>query len=97
MSEYYIRSMGLGELKAFYDRIKRDFSEGEYSPYDIVYQHLQEGLQKALIFCEGEQDLAYAICTDNHDNSFVLISLLAVFKGHRDEGIGTAFMKKGCI
>jgi len=86
--------MELGELKAFYERIERDFSKGEYSPYDIVYQHLQKGLQKALIFCGGEQDLAYAICTDNHDNSFVLISLFAVFKGHRDEGIGTAFIEK---
>ena len=93
MSEYYMRSMELGELKAFYERIQRDFSQGEYSPYAILYQHLQKGLQKALIFCEGGQDLAYSICTDNHDNRYVLISLLAVFKGLRDEGIGSAFMK----
>lgn len=53
MSEYYIRSMELDELKAFYERIERDFSQGEYSPYDILYQHLQKGLQKAMIFCEG--------------------------------------------
>ena len=94
MSEYYIRSMELSELKAFFERIERDFSQGEYSPYDILFQHLEKGLQRALIFCEGEQDLAYAICTDNHDNSYVLISLLAVFKGYRDEGIGSDFMKR---
>jgi len=71
--------MELGELKGFYERIKGDFAQGEYSPYAIIYQHLQNGLQKALIFCEGEQDLAYSVCTDNHDNNYVLISLLAVF------------------
>lgn len=86
--------MGLGELRAFYERIERDFSQGEYAPYDILYQHLQNGLQKALIFCEGEQDLAYAVCTDSHDNGYVLVSLLAVFKGYRDQGIGSAFMKR---
>jgi len=94
MSKYYIRHMELKELKAFYERIVRDFSQGEYSPYAIIYRHLQEGLQKALIFCEGEQDLAYAVCTDNHDNSYVLISLLAVFKQYRGEGIGSEFMKR---
>ena len=62
--------------------------------YTILYQHLQNGLQKALIFCEGEQDLAYSVCTDNHNNGYVLISLLAVFKGYRDQGIGSAFMKR---
>jgi GNAT superfamily N-acetyltransferase len=94
MSKYHIRHMELNELKAFYERIVRDFAQGEYSPYAIIYQHLQNGLQKALIFCEGEQDLAYSVCTDNHDNSYVLISLFAVFKQYRGQGIGSAFIKR---
>lgn len=94
MSKYYIRRMELGELKAFYERIERDFAQGEYAPYAILYQHLQNGLQKALVFCEGEHDLAYSICTDSHDNSYVLISLIAVFKKYRDQGIGSDFMKR---
>ena len=94
MSKYHIRHMELDELKVFYERIVRDFSEGEYSPYAIIYQHLQNGRQKALIFCEGEQDIAYSVCTDNHDNGYVLISLLAVFKEYRGQGVGSAFMKR---
>lgn len=94
MSKYYIRRMELGEIKAFYERIERDFAEGEYAPYETLYTHLQNGLQKALVFCEGEQDLAYSICTDSHDNSYVLVSLLAVFKGYRDKGIGSDFLEK---
>jgi len=94
MSKYDIRRMELGEIKAFYVRIERDFAQGEYSPYDILYQHLRKGLQKALVLCEGEQDLAYSICTDSHDNSYVLISLLAVFKDYRNQGIGSDFLKR---
>ena len=94
MPKYNIRRMELSELKAFFERIVRDFAQGEYAPYPIIYQHLQEGLQKALIFCEGEEDLAYSVCTDNHENNYVLISLLAVFKEFRDQGIGSEFMKR---
>lgn len=94
MSKYNVRSMELDELKAFYERIVRDFSQGEYAPYPIIYQHLQAGLQKALIFCEGKTDIAYSVCTENHENNYVLISLLAVFKDYRGQGIGSAFLKR---
>ena len=96
MSKYDIRGMELDELKAFYERIERDFCQGEYAPYEILYQHLQNGLQKAMIFCEGEQDLAYSVCMDNHDNSYVLISLLAVLIEFREQGNGSAFVKRLC-
>ena len=95
MSKYYIRPMELDELMAFYDeRIERDFSQGEYPPYPILYQHLQNGLEKALVFCKGEQDIAYSLAIDNHDNSYVLITLIAVFKQYRGQGIGSAFMNR---
>ncbi|MHB8072814.1 GNAT family N-acetyltransferase [Desulfosporosinus fructosivorans] len=94
MSNYSIRRMELDELKAFYQLIVRDFSQGEYAPYSIIYQHLQGGLQKALIFCEGEKDIAYSVCTDSHENNYVLISLLAVFKEYRGQGIGSEFLKR---
>lgn len=94
MAKYNLRRMELDELKAFYERIVRDFSQGEYAPYAIIYQHLQQGLQKAMVLCEGEQDRAYCVCSDNHGNNYVLISLLAVFKEYRGQGIGSAFMKQ---
>lgn len=94
MSKYHIRPMELNELKDFFKRIKQDFVQGEYAPYAILYKHFQNGLLNGLVFCEGKQDLAYSICEDNHDNGYVLISLLAVFKEYRDQGIGSAFIKR---
>lgn len=93
MSKFYIRPMELAELTGFYERIQRDFSCGEYAPYAVIYQQLQDHLQKALVFCEGKQDLAYSVCADSHNNGYVLISLLAVCKEFRGQGIGSAFMK----
>ncbi len=86
--------MELDELKVFYKRIKQDFSQGEYAPYAVLYKHLKNGWQNGLVFCEGEQDLAYAVCLDNHENGYVLISLFAVFKEYRERGIGSAFIKR---
>ncbi|HEY8910236.1 MAG TPA: GNAT family N-acetyltransferase [Desulfosporosinus sp.] len=94
MSKYYIRRMALEEIKALYKRIERDFARGEYSPFAILEEHLENGLQKAYVFCEEEEDLAYAVCTDTHDNGYVLISLLAVFKEYRGQGVGSAFLER---
>lgn len=85
--------MKLAELKSFFNSIKRDFSRGEYAPYDVLYQQLQSGIQEGLVFCDGERDLAYSICAAGHENGYVLISLLAVFEEYRGQGIGSAFMK----
>ena len=93
MSHYYIRRMEFNELSAFYEHIVRDFSKGEYAPYNILFKHIQNGAQSALVFCEGKRDLAYSIITDNHDNLYVLLSLLAVFENCRGRSIGSAFIK----
>lgn len=93
MSEHFIRRMDVAEFKDFYKRIEKDFSPDEHAPYEVLHQQIQEGIQEALVFGEGERDLAYSICADNHDNGYVLISLLAVFQECRGQGIGSAFMK----
>ena len=96
MSRYYIRRMELAELQSFFKRIQQDFSQGEYAPYVVMYQQIQDNRQKALVFCEETQDLAYSVYTDSHDNGYVLISLLAVFSDYRGRGIGSAFLKTIC-
>lgn len=93
MSKYFIRHMELSELIGFFKRIQQDFAQGEYAPYAVMYQQIQDTRQKALVFCEEEQDLAYAVITDNHNNGYVLISLLAVFQDFRGRGIGSNFIK----
>lgn len=85
--------MELAEFKDFYKRIDNDFPPNEHAPYAVLYKEIQEGIVEALVFCEGEQDLAYSICVANHVNGYVLISLLAVFQECRGQGIGSAFMK----
>lgn len=96
MPGYFIRRMEAAELKGFYKRIKQDFSPGEYAPYSVLYEQLQEGIQEGLVFSEGEHDLAYSICASSHENGYVLISLLAVFPEYRGQGIGTEFMEALC-
>jgi len=84
------------EFKAIFSHIKKDFMQGEYAPYDVLYQQLHKGVQKGLIFCEGEHDAAYSICAGGHANGYVLISLLAVFEEYRGRGLGTAFLNELC-
>ena len=93
MPNRVIRRMDLTELKDFYYRIKQDFPVGEYSPYDILYQMVQSGVQEATVFCEGTQDLAYSYCAVNNGNGYILISLLAVFPEFRGKGVGSAFLR----
>lgn len=88
-----MRHMELAELTSFFERIQQDFAQGEYAPYAVMYQQIKDTRQKGIVFCEEEQDLAYAVCTDNHNNGYVLISLLAVFHDFRGRGIGSDFMK----
>jgi GNAT superfamily N-acetyltransferase len=82
------------EFKEIFNHIERDFVPGEYAPYDVLHQQLQNGVQEGLILCEGEQDVAYSICAGGHANGYVLISLLAVFEEFRGCGIGPAFLKE---
>ncbi|MDF2523117.1 MAG: hypothetical protein K0R31_758 [Clostridiales bacterium] len=89
-----IRSMKLEELKTIYNRIEKDFAQGEYAPYDVLYQQLQKGVQEGLILCQDDQAVAYSICAGGNSNGYVLISLLAVFEEFRGHGIGSEFLKK---
>lgn len=92
--DYAIRRMKVQELKEIFNHIERDFAPGEYAPYDVLYQQLQEGVHEGLLLCEGGQDVAYSICAGGHANGYVLISLIAVFDEFRGHGIGTAFLKE---
>ncbi|MCR4435600.1 MAG: GNAT family N-acetyltransferase [Clostridiales bacterium] len=93
MPEYFIRRMEVSELKNFYKRIERDFLPEEHAPYQVLYRQLQMGIQEAMVFCEGAQDLAYCVCAAGHAGGYVLISLLAVFEEYRGQGIGSAFLE----
>ena len=90
MSNYGLRAMSPSDLKVYYQYIKQDFSVGEYAPYDILLQQLRDGRQRGVILYEEEQDLAYAIFSGN--NQFVLISLLAVLRQRRGQGLGSKLL-----
>jgi len=91
MHDYTVRTMEVSELRSIYKHIKQDFPLGEYPPYEILSQQLQDGLQEGLILCLGEHDLAYSICAAGTDH--VLLSLIAVFPEFRGQGAGSAFLK----
>lgn len=94
MPDYGIRDMDTAEFRGIFKRIREDFEEGEYAPYDVLKAQLQGGIQEGLILQQDGQDIAYAVCAAGHKNDYVLISLLAVYKGCRNHGVGSAFVEE---
>ncbi len=90
--DYSIKGMELCEFKNIYDRMERDFADGEYPPYDKLYIQLEKGIQKGLLLMEGEREKAYSICAESETNGYMLISFLAVFEEFRGRGLGTALL-----
>jgi 3-methyladenine DNA glycosylase AlkD len=60
--------------------------------YNRDRKHLQEGKQEGFILTDGTNDLAYSFLAANKTNGCVLITLFAVFREYRGQGIGTAFL-----
>jgi GNAT superfamily N-acetyltransferase len=94
MSEYYLRKLEAIELNHFYKIIERDFASGEYPPLDVLSNQLQKGRQEGFVLCDGTNDFAYCFCAASPDHDYVLISLFAVFKEYRGQGIGSTFLEK---
>lgn len=94
MTEYNIRNMAVNEFRTIYRRIREDFPQDEYAPYEVLQRQMQAGIQEGLILQADGRDVAYAVCAGGHKNGYVLVSLLAVFKEWRRQGCGSAFIKK---
>ncbi len=90
---YDIRPVNLNEVRYLYINIVNDFAPGEYPPYDVLYKQLEKDIQKGFVLVNDEKDVAYSICTGDSTNSFVLISLLAVYKEYRGKGFGSKFIE----
>ncbi len=90
---YQIRTINLQEVGDLYINIVNDFAPGEYPPYDVLYKQLEKGIQDGFVLVNDQKDVAYSICTEDSTNSFVLLSLLAVYKEYRGRGFGTEFLK----
>ncbi len=90
---YDIRSINLHELRDLYINIVNDFAPGEYPPYETLYNQLENDIQKGFMLVNDKKDVAYSICTADSTDSFVLVSLLAVYNGHRGKGFGSKFIE----
>lgn len=86
-----IREMDPAELPVFFRRIEEDFPEEEHAPFHVLDEHLRSGIQEGLVLSDGGKDIAYAINAVS-PCGYVLISLMAVSKELRGEGIGSAFI-----
>lgn len=82
------------EFKRIYNKIKKDFSPGEYAPYKVLYKQLKKGIQQGFLFYADGIEAAYAVCAAGHRGGFVLISLLAVYPEYRGKGFGTQFIRE---
>jgi GNAT superfamily N-acetyltransferase len=94
MSKYYIRTLEISELKEIYPRIIEDFAVNEYPPIDVLNNHLQQGRQEGYVLCDGTRDVAYSFCAASSANDYILITLLAIFKEYRGQGIGSVLLNE---
>ncbi|WP_024832341.1 GNAT family N-acetyltransferase [Ruminiclostridium josui] len=90
---YDVRPVNLHEVRDLYINIVNDFAQGEYPPYEDLYKQLEKGIQKGFVLVNDQKDVAYSICTVDSTDSFVLISLLAVYTKYRGKGFGTKFIE----
>jgi GNAT superfamily N-acetyltransferase len=92
--DFKVRDMKLSEFDDIFDKIKHDFAQGEYAPYEVLHSQIQNGVQRGFIFVHGDQDVAYSICAEGQKYPYVLISLFAVYKEFRQSGYGSIFLEE---
>lgn len=86
-----LRKLDESELDDLYiNHIEKDFPSAERPSLPAMHLHMQKNLQQILVMTDGSEDAAYAACA--HANGLVLVTLLAVFEGHRGGGRGTALL-----
>lgn len=89
---YSIRPMKTSDLKYVFGLIEQDFIPGEYAPYETILRQLENNEIDGFIYEYYGAFAAYALCIPSRSNGFVLLSLLAVERKLRGQGIGAAFL-----
>lgn len=88
-----IRKIEIKEVSKLYRaHIKKDFPHIERPPCFVIKNNMKNGIKEGYLYIKDNTELAYSI--NAIIENFVLISLFAVFSEHRNQGIGTTFLKE---
>lgn len=73
-------------------RMQEDFASDELKPLSVIVQAWEKGIYDCYVLTRQESILGYAYFV-RKDNNY-LIDYLAISAEHRDEGLGTVFLKQ---
>ena len=73
-------------------RMQEDFASDELKPLSVIVQAWEKGIYDCYVLTRQESFLGYAYFV-RKDNNY-LIDYLAISAEHRDEGLGTVFLKQ---
>lgn len=93
MPAYTLKRIPAQELKKIYRKIVFDFPLGEYPPYANIKRDIKQKRAEMFLYQESGTDCAYALCYQNQTDKIILISLFAVYKKFRGQGIGGHFLQ----
>jgi RimJ/RimL family protein N-acetyltransferase len=73
-------------------RLTKDFKRSERRPLSTIRRKWEQEEYEAFLLMRGGETLGYAFFVRNGNN--YLFDYLAIAEGHRDEGLGTLFLRK---
>ena len=90
-----IRLLDAAALRRVYrDHVKADFPPAERKPLAMIERQVCTGQYDTLGLFRGEELLAYAFLWRDKEGHCVLLDYLAVCRGGRGQGTGSAFLEQ---
>ena len=90
-----IRLLDAAALRRVYrDHVKADFPPAERKPLAMIERQVRTGQYDTLGLFRGETLLAYAFLWRDKEGHCALLDYLAVCRGGRGQGTGSAFMEQ---
>lgn len=88
---WHLRPIKQEEYDALYTaHIETNFPSSERPSRNALRYHMQHDLQEVFILTNGEEDVGYCVCAKAQN--IVLVSLLAIYDGHREKGYGSVLL-----
>lgn len=80
--------------RVYRDHVKADFPPAERKPLAMIERQVRTGQYDTLGLFRGEELLAYAFLWRDKEGHCVLLDYLAVCRGGRGQGTGSAFLEQ---
>lgn len=76
--------------------MKADFPKDELKPFEMIKNHMLNGIYICLGIFESNTLIGYAFCLTDSDSSAVLLDYFAILKEYRGSKNGSSALKKIC-